>query len=302
MNCRDFQRKWDELLDADARASAVGAESLAVGPFARPPGEAGEEALVDHASGCPDCRQLAVRYQVLRQATRAWRRPPLPSAGLADRILSAAEESTPSAWAVYGNPPSREWPVAGWAVWVVAAAVFLAAVVLPMINRQIARDRPQANPPMIAAEAFDHDLHAVSVPDPATDGRPPLDRAFADATSATWDLARSASAPAARISREFLDATNEAEDVSSDSRSETRPIGGDRDGMTTVGLSVPVPSLAPLAPDASAASAALQQVGDHLAAGVRPLSDTARHAFGFLIGPSRDRAAPRNSPPTAKGA
>ena len=72
--------------------------------------------------------------------------------------------------------------------------------------------------------------------------------------------------------------------------------------MGSVGLTVAVPSLAPFTPDPSAASSAFQQVGDHLAAGVRPLSDTARHAFGFLIGPAPDRAGRRTSPPSAKGA
>ena len=67
-------------------------------------------------------------------------------------------------------------------------------------------------------------------------------------------------------------------------------------------LSVPVPSLEPLTPDASAASAVLQQVGDRLSTGVQPLSSTARHAFGFLLGPPRDRTESRTNGRTARGA
>lgn len=86
---------------------------------------------------------------------------------------------------------------------------------------------------------------------------------------------------------------------------EPRPDGTPGAGhidLEADGLAVSVPSLAPLAPDPYAATAALQQVGDHLANGVRPLSDTARHAFGFLMGPVRDQAGARRRPTSAKGA
>ena len=106
--------------------------------------------------------------------------------------------------------------------------------------------------------------------------------------SATWDLARSASEPAARISREMLEATTRPAEFESDPRSDGTVAGEDHVPISRpMGLTVSVPSLAPFAPDPSAASAALQQVGDHLADGVRPLSDTARHAFGFLMGSAR---------------
>jgi hypothetical protein len=64
----------------------------------------------------------------------------------------------------------------------------------------------------------------------------------------------------------------------------------------------PVPSLNPLRPDPAAASALLQQVGDDLASGVRPLSSSARRAFGFLLGPALDQPEARTKPPVAKGA
>jgi hypothetical protein len=307
MTCRDFQRNWDELLDADVRVPAIGPEAGAMpgGPGASPSGEAGERTLLEHAAGCPDCRQLANKYRVLQQATWAWRRPPVPSTDLADRILAAAEVSPPSAWPVYGDVgrdrPSRDLVM--YLSFATAAAVVV-AILLPTISMIVrrARDGQPANPPTIASRALDHDLHAVTGPDRASDERPPLNRALAEATSATWALARSASEPAARISRVVLDATAQTEDISTESQPEGRLDSADGVGMNTGGFSVSVPSLTPLAPDASAASAALQQVGDHLAAGVRPLSDTARHAFGFLIGPAPERAAPRTSPLSSKGA
>jgi nitroreductase len=292
MTCRDFQRQWDELLDADARSSATAS------------GEPGEEALLDHTAGCADCRRLAARYHVLRQATRVWKRPPVPPADLVDRILAAAEVSTTSAWPVYADVErARPWKLLVALGSSVAAAV-LAAILLPRISMMIGRahDVRPANPPAIAALQTEPDLHAVSRSNRAPGERSALNRALAEASSATWDLALSASEPAARISREVLDATTQPDEVLTDSRREGPRTIADRSGMAAVRLTVPVPSLALLAPDPSAASAAFQQVGDHVAAGVRPLSDTARHAFGFLIGPAPDQAAPRNRPPSAKGA
>jgi hypothetical protein len=169
-----------------------------------------------------------------------------------------------------------------------------------VLNRH---DGRPANPPTITSLVPDRDLQAVSGrPTRAPVERPTLNRALAEATTATFDLARSASEPAARISRDMLKATAQPGEVGSDLQSEARSTGGDRSELAVVGLAVPVPSLAPFAPDPSAASTALQQVGDHVAAGVRPLSDTARHAFGFLIGTAPDRAGPPNSPPSAGGA
>ncbi len=63
-----------------------------------------------------------------------------------------------------------------------------------------------------------------------------------------------------------------------------------------------MPTLDPLGPDAAGASDVLQQVGDRLAAGVRPLSSTARHAFGFLLGPPPARAGANPGGSTSSGA
>ena len=78
---------------------------------------------------------------------------------------------------------------------------------------------------------------------------PKLNEALASATEATWDLARSASEPAARLSRQFLDAATEP--------------GRERAPATSAAVSVP--SLDSFAPDSAAAVATIQQVGDRLA-------------------------------------
>ena len=85
----------------------------------------------------------------------------------------------------------------------------------------------------------------------------PLSEALSHATEATLDLARETSAPAARIGRQVLATTALAEPS---------------------GFEVPV--------SVSPASDVLQSVGDHVNRGFRPLSGSARHAFGFLIGPA----------------
>ena len=89
-----------------------------------------------------------------------------------------------------------------------------------------------------------------------------LNVALAEATAATWDLARSASEPAARISRQVLDAATGPERNPAQAASVT--------GSGSVAATVSVPSLDSLAPDTAAAGAMLQQVGDRLTTGVRP--------------------------------
>jgi hypothetical protein len=138
----------------------------------------------------------------------------------------------------------------------------------------------------------DHDRLASAIPGHSASGSfdrsdgPKLNEALASATEASWDLARSASEPAARLSRQLLDAATEA------APEQPHQSSG----------AVSVPSLGAFAPDSAAAVATIQQVGDRLANGVRPLSSTARHAFGFLLGPAPAKPENRANPPAARGA
>jgi len=102
--------------------------------------------------------------------------------------------------------------------------------------------------------------------------------AVADARDASWRLALSASEPAARLGLAMLDA----------SIAPAEPAPG------------PTPADAGTAPplDPSAfRPALLDRFGDYAAAGVRPLSDSAARAFGFLRPPSAARADAPEAPP-----
>jgi hypothetical protein len=264
--------------------------------------EDGEDALLAHAAGCPACRVLAARYQLLRRSLRVWHRPPRLPADLAQRILRAAiEDHEKARWlwrARWATGRARRLWRAGQPVTTTLAVASLAiAAALPLCILMLDRLQPGrlTNPPANPASDPRHNLHAVSGSRPELVDPRALNRALLDATSATWDLARTASEPAARISWDAFDAVTQAE-VSVGEHFEAGPSPG------SAGISAAVPSLIPPMPDPSAASAVLQQVGDQLAEGVRPLSHTARRAFGFLLGPARGQRVPRTSPPPARGA
>jgi hypothetical protein len=303
MTCRDFQRKWDELLDEDARRAVVAdvAETAPPGAAGRR-AEEGEALLIGHAAGCPDCRPIADRYQVLRHAIRAWRQPPVPPADLVDRILSTTVEPTIGSREAGTRRARRAWLKHRPNIAIASglAASLLVAVLMGLSLHRSRRGRAdRLDTPTQTAQS---DMHSVAGSDRAPDQSTALNRALAEATSATWDLARSASEPAARISRDVLDATTQGDPRPDEALRGASPMApaGTTEGLAI--LSVSVPSLDPLAPDALAASAVLQQVGDRLSTGVQPLSSTARHAFGFLLGPRRDRTESRTNGRTARGA
>ncbi len=303
MTCRDFQRKWDELLDEDARLGVVpdGAENAPTDADGRR-AEESEAVLLAHAAGCPDCRPIAARYQVLRHAIRAWRRPPVPPADLVHRILATPVDPTHGTWEVAARRARRSWREHRSDIALVSglAASVLVAALLGLTLHRVSRE--PMNRVGATTQTAQTELHAVKGSEKASDQSIAFNRALAEATSATWDLARSASEPAARISRDVLDATTQGDPrpkEASGGDSSTVPPGV-MEGLAS--LSVSVPSLEPLAPDASSASAVLQQVGDRLSTGVQPLSSTARHAFGFLLGPPPDRTESRTNGRAARGA
>ncbi len=218
MNCRDFDRTWNDRLDT--RGEPLEAEGVA---------------LEAHAAACPACQALAVRYRTLRQALLAWGPPPAVSAGFADRFLERRDvaEARPASRA----PSTRAWSISI----AVAASLLLAAVLANRIDPGGGAKPGAARAPSVASPA----------PRPLTD-------ALAEATSASWDLARHASAPAARIGRHVFNSAT----VRLPSATFSKPV-----------LVRPV-------------SGVLQSVEERVSAGVRPLSGTARRAFGFLLGTS----------------
>jgi hypothetical protein len=210
-------------------------------------------------------------------------------------LAALAEESSASAWAVDANVKPESFRPSIMALVSAVAASILAAIVIFSLTSHREGQKP-SGPPGVA-KLGEQDLH--SGPWPSTlshaDVRE-LKNAMADATAATWELARFASEPTARISRGMLDAATDME------------TGHKRDQSTTASgspvISVTMPSLSELAPDPSSASAMFQDVSDRLASGVRPLSKTARHAFSFLLGPAPGKPEGRGTrpPATAKGA
>ncbi len=263
MNCREFERLWNELTDVTS--------SLASGEQAASAYQ-DKRALLEHAAGCPTCRRTAAGYQVLDRAIRAWGQPPAPPAGLADRIVAAAVAPLAAP-----RPTNRNPRLAGSRRLLIAAAASILAVVTVGVISRMTFDRGR-DKVRVAAE-----IRGVGT---GPSEGPKLNEALAQATEATWDLARSASEPAARLSRQILDAA-------------TQPSAEPDSGGSA---SVSVPSLDSFAPDSAAAVATIQQVGDRLASGVRPLSSTARQAFGFLLGPAPPKPEVRPGPPPARGA
>ena len=282
MTCRDYERLWNELLDSEtcARGAATNAGLPGLGVAEC------ERALLQHAAECAACGKVGARYQLLRRAIRAWGPAPSPSAGLADRILAEIEAPRKTGWPVYGVVQPRPiWPI----ITAIAAAAVVLAIALPTLNRSL--ERVQRNGPTVTLHNTPLDPKRGSAT--IIGDRRALNVALAEATAATWDLARSASEPAARISREVLDAATRSDQTPDELTSNSGP--------GPVRATVSVPSLDSLVPD-TAAGAMLQQVGDHFTHGVRPLSDTARHAFGFLLGTTLTKPGVRLNPPAQKGA
>ncbi len=236
MNCKDFERTWNECLDDRGRGADASARMKAVD---------------DHASLCPQCASVHSRYLVLSQGLRALARLPVVSPGFAERVLAAHAE--PETVVIGGIAPFHRILAT-----LTAAAVFLVAVTLGFRSREGGHEEPRNDVVQIERE--------VIPPVALTD-------ALAVASSTTLAFAREASAPAARVGYELASAE----------LSDSVPSG-------SLEFSV----------DVAPATRALQRVGDRLNAGVRPLEGSARHAFGFLIGPDAGRAKPAT--PSPRGA
>jgi hypothetical protein len=285
MTCHDFDREWNELLDAGGPAIG-GAERPGPSPVVAPRLDVSmsdlESSLRDHAAGCPACREVAARYQLLHRALYVWSHHPAPPVDLVDRILAASQDPAATRWGLRMRGARPIWRI-GLPLVTAAAAVIALVFVRPAI------DGPRPGRRTVAPDSATHTTPGSdgSLADSSPD-RFLLNTAVADATAATWDLARSASEPAARISRQVLDVATAPEPAAVDDNS--------------ISVTFSVSSYVPTAPDSASASAMLRQVGDSLSTSVEPLSTTARHAFGFLLGPALVKPEARPIAPAAKGA
>lgn len=184
--------------------------------------------LEEHERICGPCARLAHGFRAMAIRRVA---PPVPS-GMTDRILAARSESVSRP--DRGRFPARAW--LGWASGLAAAAVLVLVVLRPM--------RPGVVPV------------PERKPIPAVVPSRPWTVALAEATSATLDLAREASAPAARVGQGVIVATR-GSDVS-----------------WPVAVDPPLPT-----------EDVLESVSRRVRDEVRPLSGSARKAFSFLLGP-----------------
>jgi hypothetical protein len=166
IHCRDFERTWNEKLDARGTWSAEP-----------------DRALEAHAAVCPACRAVDARYRALAQAIAAL--PPLPavSPGFAERVLAAAEPA-PAPARIFRLATRRRLAAVA-----AAAAVTLAVGLGFWLSRSRTVLETVVRTPVPVVPAVDSD---------------DLGAALADATSATLSLAKEASAPAARVGREVL--------------------------------------------------------------------------------------------------
>lgn len=225
MNCHDFELAWNERLDDPAASLRL------------------SEPLADHAANCPACQPVHARYLRLSRALVENAAVAAPAVDLTDRILTAAMASGDLG-------PRRRHHVQG-VVWLaLAAGVLLAATILLVQNRfQSGTETPQV--PV-----------ATKLPSPLDDED--LSEAVADATQATWELAREASVPAARLGLAMLESS-------------------------------PLPESAPSfelhAPSVTPDRSVWKSVGERLNEGVRPLEGSARNAFSFLLSSASDESA-----------
>ncbi|QEH33246.1 hypothetical protein OJF2_17460 [Aquisphaera giovannonii] len=170
MDCREFDRRWDDLLDRETAARAGGGG--AAGPDRR---------LAEHAATCPRCKPIHARYVLLRAAIRAWT-PSIPgtapSPELIDRVLASASVPTAARPRVYRRL-SRPGALVAGAIAAAAIAVLLTPITGP---------RPLPRGPR------------------APESKPKLSEALAGATAATWGLAESTTGEAARFGRQVIGA------------------------------------------------------------------------------------------------
>ncbi len=289
MTCRDFESEWNERFDALAEAGSGAAADLGC---SGPAQSSLECTLEDHEAECPACLRKAAQFRALERAIRAWSQPPAAPATLADRVAAEIDRPSPSAWAVYAPSRRSFWTsrTAALVAAAVLAAMLLVAVFLP--------DPPQRGRRRVVLHPTPLENPSKRQNDSKSDSTEPgkgLGSALANASAATWDLARSASLPAARITRQVIDvATAQRQTSAVDSGGEMRRESGTGP--------ISVPSLELLAPDSAAAAAALQQVSDSVALGVLPWTTSARQAFGFLLGPPPAKPDRRTPVTSEKGA
>ncbi len=241
MNCQDFERYWNEWLDAEHDTAFGVAANRSLNDL---PSRTDLDA---HAASCPACAAIHVKFDTLRTAIAALPAPPAPSPEFVARLHEVAKESPRTLLAF----PSRNR-------WLITAA---AALVVLGVTLAVVRPWTQAEKAPVLVAHNEVEPRSITA-------------ALAEATSATLDLAREASAPAGRVGREVLSSAGLPDASNSD-----------------ISLDIP----------AAPSSDLLNSVGHSVGEGVKPLSGSARQAFGFLIRATTGEAVEPASPTSPRG-
>jgi hypothetical protein len=242
--CREFEARLQESLDLRSSLPVV------LHPSAE-----------RHRAECASCRDKYQQYLLLDRALRSRNEPAraFDSVDLTDRVLARAaadEVQSLNRRAIFRT-----------AIGVSAAA---AAALIAVVSTIQLQSRPHTLKNLQDGTAIVH--NNTQKPESIALTPIPLapigDGSIAEATSATFDLARLASAPAARIGGELLR-------INSD------------DGNSRKGSFERVSF-------ARSASKVWRKLGDGVQAGVEPLSNPARRAFGFLLDPNTSPNPPQD--------
>lgn len=120
MSCQEFERRWQEHLDARS---------------------AGPPALEEHAASCAACAEIAAGYRTLAASLRVWGPSPAAPEGFADRV-----------WTAWANERRRRvsFAVPHATRWATAAAILCAGVL--GMRLAWAPRTPAPVPPPLAAD------------------------------------------------------------------------------------------------------------------------------------------------------
>jgi hypothetical protein len=205
MNCREFENRWHDLLDA---------RSVAVAEV--------DATMEAHASACDHCRAVSGRYQLLRLSVGSLAPPPPASAQSIERLRALRV------------PPARPTiPFGPRLAQIGLAASALAASLLAVA--WIGRDRGATAPGVVASPPL---VVARPVPPPKA---PELGPSLAEAKEATFDLAMELSAPASRIGWEVFDLRRSPGPwIETNTETELDPEPEPKPALVTTGLDLPI--------------------------------------------------------------
>jgi hypothetical protein len=200
-------------------------------------------------------------FEILRMAIQTWEQTPraVPSDDLIDRILATASDDGALPINSRKSFAHRHFRLVGIAA--SAAAIFLAYAVHPRGDRPPTVSEPGESAPSLVQIKPRQSSPRVDLPT--------LNRAIADASDATWELAYAASAPAVRIGRQVFEPTTS---LASDSRKSGPAQDVPTDEVELFDANAP----------GEVVSETLNQFGEGISEGVRPISNSARRALDFL--------------------